>query len=232
VNRSFRWQAVLFCSALALVLSCRFANLGRRDSGSGTGGNNSNANSTSSGGGFESTGNASADLSRAMRNQLGVKSFRAKMESTYRDRTSTRTLEYVAPDRYRMISDLDETIIVGSETFRRVKGGSWQKFPFDIGSIVKSFRDPKMAEEISKNTTVKFLGPDTLDGHPMFVYQYTLTKALGMDINSTSKVWVAASDGLARKAESDGEFNGAKSHTLITYSDYNSAISIDVPPVK
>jgi hypothetical protein len=52
---------------------------------------------------------------------------------------------------------------------------------------------------------------------------------MGMKLKSTAKTWVAVADGLPRKTETDGEFNGKKTKTFVTMSDYNADIKIEAP---
>lgn len=173
--------------------------------------------------------NAADFMSKAIRAQLDAKSFRARMESDFGGQSSTRVVEFVAPDRFHMTSDIDEIIIVGPASYRRAKGGQWQKLPADMGSMINAFRDPKIIEELGKGAEVKFLGPDVLDGTPTLVYQYTLKNAFGTSITSTSKTWIGAADSLPRKSESEAEINKQKSKTVMTYYDYNASISIEPP---
>src|SRR5215216_3686117 len=78
-------------------------------------------------------------MTKAIRAQLDAKSYRARMESSFGGQNSTRVVEFVAPDRFHMTSDIDEIIIVGPSTYRRTKNGQWQKFPVDVGSMVSAF---------------------------------------------------------------------------------------------
>jgi hypothetical protein len=63
----------------------------------------------------------------------------------------------------------------------------------------------------------------------MLVYQYTQDNPMGMKVKSTAKTWLSVADGLPRKTESEGEFNGTKTKMLMTMSDYNADIKIDAP---
>ncbi|MCA1616069.1 MAG: hypothetical protein LC800_18600 [Acidobacteria bacterium] len=64
---------------------------------------------------------------------------------------------------------------------------------------------------------------------PTLVYQYTLDNADGLVGKSTTKTWIALSDGLPRKSESEGEFQGVKTKTVSVISDYNTDIKIELP---
>ena len=188
------------------------------------------ANSAGGGAAPAATNENAVDfMAKAMRAQFEAKSYRARMESSFAGQNTSRIVEFVAPDRFHMTGDMDEMIIVGSATYRRAKGGQWQKFPADVGSMVTAFRDPKMIDEMTKNAEVKFLGPEVLDGTPTLVYQYTMTNAFGTNITSTSKTWIGASDSLPRKTETEAEINKQKSKTIITYYDYNAGINIEPP---
>lgn len=177
-------------------------------------------------------------ITNAMRAQMAAKSYRARMNlSSSNGSASTMLVEYVSPDRYRVVRDAGaggadtklEYLIVGKETYTRQGDGPWTKFPADMGGMISSFNDPKAIDELSKSAEIKFVGPDTLDGMPMLVYQHTLDNVGGLVGKSVTKTWVAVADGLPRKSESDGEFQGIKTKTVSTVSDYNSDIKIELP---
>ena len=72
------------------------------------------------------------------------------------------------------------------------------------------------------------VGPDTLDGKPMMVYQYALTFKVndaGAESSSITKMWVG-DDRLPYKLESDGSTNitgkTTTSHLVKIYSGYNT----------
>lgn len=179
-------------------------------------------------------------MTRAMRAQLDAKSYRANMDSSTSNGTTSKLIvEYAAPDRYRLVTDTQsggksfgrEIIIIGKDTYMKASGGQWMKSPVDMGSMISSFRDPKVLDELTKGAEIKFVGPDMLDGKPMLVYTYTLNNPAGVNLKSVAKSWIAVSDGLPRKTETDGEFGGIKSKTIATMSDYNGDIKIE-PPIK
>ncbi|HJR07365.1 MAG TPA: hypothetical protein VJ842_08925 [Pyrinomonadaceae bacterium] len=212
--------------------------------GTSSGGGNVSPSGSGGSGAATTTPAISADdkpldvMTKAMRAQLDAKSYRAHVALTNSDGTNNAmVIEYVAPDRYRMTSDVQaggkgikqEFIIVGGATYLKAPNGSWIKSPIDASGIVKAFRDPKMLDELAKTADVKYVGADTLDGEPAFIYQYTQNNPMGMNIKSTSKTWLSVADGLPRKTESESEFKGQKTKTLVTISDYNSDIKIESP---
>jgi hypothetical protein len=212
-----------------------------------TGGSNAGTpSSPGAGGASTSVGVVSASdkpldvMTKATRLQLDAKSYRANIKNSSSNGSSnTLLVEYAAPDRYHMVTHSQaggrdttiEYVIVGKDTFMKMNNGAWTRFPVDMSKMIGSFRDPKFIEELAKTSDVKFVGADTLDGAPMLVYEYTMNNAMGMNIKSHAKTWVAVSDGLPRKSESESEFSGVKTTTEMTMSDYNSDIKIE-PPIK
>jgi outer membrane lipoprotein-sorting protein len=226
------------CALLCGITACKKD--GASSSGGGVvlpgGGNNSSGGNTAA---AISENDKPLDvMTRAMRAQLDAKSYRAHVTSSMSGGANNAMLiEYVAPDRYRMTNDAQdggkgykqEFVIIGSATYLKAPNNGWVKSPVDASGIVKAFRDPKMLDELAKTADVKFVGAETLDGAPMLVYQYTQNNPMGMNLKSTSKSWLSVADGLPRKTETEGEFQGKKTKTLITISDYNSDIKIESP---
>ena len=241
LNSKIKLFLFSLCSLLLVFAAAACAS--RPAGEGGTGGNAAPATPGGGGGGGRAAAISENDkpldvMTRAMRAQLDAKSYRAHVTSSLSDGSSTAmVIEYVAPDRYRMVNDAQsggknfkqEFIIVGGATYMKAPNGSWVKSPIDASGIVKAFRDPKMLDELAKTADVKFVGPDTLDGAPMLVYQYTQNNPMGMNLKSTSKTWLSVADGLPRKTESDGEYGGKKTKTLVTITDYNADIKIESP---
>ncbi|MGA9772527.1 MAG: hypothetical protein WBV94_26070 [Blastocatellia bacterium] len=168
-------------------------------------------------------------MTASIKAQFDAKSYRAHMQSNMDGKEFTTIIEYVAPDRFHMTAPMNETIIVGPNTYVKLPTGSWQKVPLNANQMISSFRDPKMIEELRNSTDVKFLGTDTIDGTPVKIYQYTVKNAFGTNMTSTSKAWISASDNLPRRMEVEADANGKPTKMLITYSDYNTDIKIEPP---
>jgi outer membrane lipoprotein-sorting protein len=189
--------------------------------------------STNSGGSGSATpaatdANPTDAMAASIKAQFDAKSYRIRIESLSENYTTTA--EYVAPDRFHMAAPMNETIIVGADTYVKPPTGRWQKLPINANQMISMFRDPKLVEELRNNTSVKFLGTDSLEGMPVKIYEYTVKNAFGTNMESTSKAWIAASDNLPRKMEIEANVNGKPSKMRITYYDYNADIKI-VPPM-
>lgn len=212
-------------------------------------GNENASNAPATGGGAAGGGGGAATaispdenpldvLTKAMRAQLDARSFRAHIDSNAGDGTSsTSVVEYVAPDRYRMVVEAKtggqtvklEYLVVGGATYIKGPDGRWVRTPVNAGALIRGFRDPKMLDELKKTADIKFVGRETLEGQPMLVYEYTQTNPLGTKMKATSKTWLSAADGLPRKTVTEGELDGKKTQTVVTISDYNTDIKIEAP---
>jgi outer membrane lipoprotein-sorting protein len=163
----------------------------------------------------------------AYRGLKNLKSYRIIATTTAKT-TSTTTLEYVAPDRYRMVTDRAETVVTRGATYIRYKNGRWAIAPVDVSELIARFHDPKEVQEIADpaaSRDFKSLGPEVFDGASTFVYQYT-TVVEGQ--KSVAKVWLLAESGLPRKKETDSEYGSEKVRSVQVF-EYDRDIMIDPP---
>ncbi len=171
---------------------------------------------------------------------LNVKAYRTRMTSTLASgRSSTTLIEFIQPDRVHMTlgSGVEYIAIKSQGTWQKVNG-VWSKSASDMGDTIFAFRDPKVIEELEKSIVVeqaKFIGPDLLDGKPMFVYQYgTALKgagAGGSDLTGTYKLWVGVTDSLPYKleGESDSVLTKGEKTKILTIYEYDPNIKIEKP---
>lgn len=221
--------ALLALLSLCAACSTRPGEGGGTNAGAGASGGTNTAGGGGGGGGAAISPNDNPQdvLTRSIQTHLDAKSLRARMTNTSSQGTYTATLEYASPDRYRIVSPQGEMIAVGADAYMKA-GGRWMKAPVNVGQIINQFRDPKAVEEMRRKTDIKYVGTETLDGQAMYVYEYALDGA-GTGARGRAKTWISPADMLPRKTEVDGEAGGIKSHTTITYSDYNSDIKIEPP---
>lgn len=187
--------------------------------------------------------NPREELAKAMGAHINTKSYRAKSSvSTSAGVTTKMELEFVAPDRFRVVMETNmsgrdggkrEMIILGKETYMKEPDGQWKKVATDLSAQISQFRDPKMIEMVTKDADVKFVGEEAHEGSPAHVYQHTFTKASQQGITGVTKTWVGVADGLPLKTETDGETNYQGQpmtvKTTTSYYDYNTGIKIDSP---
>jgi hypothetical protein len=166
---------------------------------------------------------------------LKVKSYRVHATTLLQGKTYTRTIEFVTPDRMHIIDERMEMIIVPEGTYQKLAGGKWEKSPVDMSTLFAKARTSEFANSVLKDTQVHLIGPDTLNGKPMMVYEVIYTSP---DLKSRSRVWINTSDHLPYKSETESETKevkmmdktlGGKSKTTNVYTDYNVPIKIVAP---
>lgn len=242
MNHQLKYPVASLCLLLLLLLTvaCNKSENGASGGGVSPPGSGTNAPAIAPATAAISENDKPLDvMTRAVRAQLDAKSYRAHVTSSPGDGAPTKmTIEYVAPDSYRMIRAGQngpagntgmEFIIVKGALYMKTPNGEWAKSPIDTSEMIKAFRNPKLIEELAKTADVKFVGPDTLDGAPMLVYQYTQSNPMGMNLKSVSKTWLSVADGMPRQTETEGVYDGKKTKTLVNISDYNADIKIESP---
>ena len=177
--------------------------------------------------GVAPSGDPNLDINRMADAFLAQKSFRAKMIGSGQTPMNME-LEFVAPDRFRMKNtNAPDMVIVGKNVYIENEGG-WQKIPGDLGSTVPDMRKAWDEEGRKWFTDVKYVGEDTANGKPAYVYTYHNKGAEGVGEND-SKIWIGKSNGLPLRIEANYKSGTLRSMT-IDY-DYDAEISIE-PPVK
>ena len=142
-------------------------------------------------------------------------------------------LEYQAPDRFHVFDlgnreqGTSEFIIIGREMYMKV-GDRWQKMPATTERSVPNLRNLFNEEGLKSLQDVKYNGPDTVDGMPMYVYSYrnSVTSA-NAPYPFTSKIWVGAADGLPHKIEVTYEQGQLRSMTVVY--DLETPVSVEAP---
>jgi hypothetical protein len=178
-------------------------------------------------------------LTGALRAMLAATSYRAHtVSSSSSGTTGTTALEFVAPDRFHITRETElpgrprvrqETIVIGDTTWMKQGDAPWQPFPLNVGELIRQFRNPQVIEELAKAAEVRLVGPDTIEGMPALVYEYTLSEPF----KTTARAWVDVARNLPRRTESEAELSmggkPVKTKTVVTYSDYGAAIRIEPP---
>lgn len=166
-----------------------------------------------------------AEVLNAFRKLTEQSTFRSTVITLYKTRPSTQSkFEYVAPDRFHVLFDSIEFIIIGRTMYVHYNG-NWVKSnpekPLNL-----CFVDPKLLESNYRTASnPRYVNDDTLDIGPMSMFEYHLGCS---ETNETIRVWIgtASLDGLPHRLESSGS-NGIS--TIVTYYDFNAAITITAP---
>lgn len=170
--------------------------------------------------------NASDSLSKLFKGWATIKSFRATSTTTgLPTGTQVTNIEVVMPDRFHLTTKDVEMYLIGKNFYMKV-ANKWQKLALPQGFDLSMADLSRYASTLVTTTNVKFVGADVVDGTPIFVYSYTSTYKGPPPLSMNQKVWVGVLDNLPRKMESSPK---AGQLTTTTYSDYNSAITINAP---
>src|SRR5262249_9037568 len=101
------------------------------------------------------------------------------------------TMDFSAPNRYRMQMAGSETIVIGSKTYMKM-GGQWMSMPMSaVTQTLANMRHPADLQGYLENAKISDLGPSTLDGMAMHRYHMQST-AGGNSIDST--IWIGPGD--------------------------------------
>lgn len=167
------------------------------------------------------------DVHKAYTRFLGMKTFRADVDTSTGKMKSKSSLEFQAPDRYRVTNDGQPANLIIGDTMHMNFNGSMMKIPMPgLKDMIAQYRNPKMLAELEAGTDVESLGNETLGTLPTRKYRYTTTKPQV----TSNLMWVSVATGDVLQIESSGNIGKKPFRTLIRYSDYNNpSIKISAP---
>lgn len=174
-----------------------------------------------------------------MRAAHARRSFRARMETEVSGETGGFELEFVAPDRYRMIGKGFEFIIIGQDGYVKMEN-IWQRAPrdeaddshtFNVGNA-PVFWGATAAAKLKPLTTVKNVSAVLGEGQTQKLFEYEMKDALGHQGRNFSRTWVSLPDGLPRKTEVFGDYEGIKSRAVLTWLEYDAPLKIEAPVIQ
>jgi len=138
-------------------------------------------------------------------------------------RTVEATMDFVAPDRYRLVTDDGPQLIIG-DTFFLQRAGEVRQVPVPPG-LLAQWRNPLPADLEPAQLTVRDLGEDRAGGQRAHKYEVRHATAAPDGL----LYWVNA-QGLPVQIERKGETNGQPFRITVTYSRFDDAsLRIDVP---
>lgn len=156
-----------------------------------------------------------------------LKSYREHVE-TFKAGESTGSMDFdiVNPDRMHGFihnEGMDSEVIMIGKDFYIKMGDSWMQIdmPMDLDQYGLTFEN---YEQELKD--FKVLGPETLDGRPTMVIQFSYQSD---EYDYTSKIWMGMLDGYPYQIETTFEKDGDEYLTAMTLSDFNADISIEAP---
>ena len=170
------------------------------------------------------------EVMAAARAQMTQKGYRGRILSESAGTTTEMSIEYVAPDRYHVISPATEMIIIADKTYMK-QGDTWMQIPMNMGAMLKQFQDPAFMMEETGFTmsNAGYKGVEDVDGVAADLYEYDSTISIsGTPDTSHTQLWVSTVTGLPLKSVSTSELAGVESVTTSLY-EYPTDLTIDAP---
>ena len=183
------------------------------------------------------TAEALDQLMTALQAAQETKSFRAQLNSQIDgEEADTLALEVVAPDRRRIKGHNLEIIVVGADGYLSF-GSKWQKAlrdPESKSSVFKVAHAPifwgKDENEAARSfITMKSATPTTYEEQAATLYEYEMKDAFGKTGLCALRTWVTQADGLPRKTEMQGAYEGRQAKAVLAWLEYNAALAIETP---
>lgn len=167
---------------------------------------------------------AKEDLHAAFTKFLAQTAFKGSVTSQMAGRTFHSTVEFQAPDRYRVASEgRPPGLIIGNSMYMDI-GGRYMKVP--ALATVAQYRDPGMLTQVERSLSAEDLGMDSIGGAPAHKYRYQVSGAHP----STVTIWVSVASGLPVQLQNSGKAMGKTLDSTISYSNYGDpTIRIDAP---
>jgi hypothetical protein len=163
------------------------------------------------------------EVKASMNRFLAARSFHARM-AVEGGRPMTSEMDYVAPDRYRILLPVGTQTVIGDTLYMQMQGRVTQ-VPLPKETLAP-WRDPLKLQQSQAGLSAERVGNDTVDGQA--ATQYRVRHALPEPI--VFDYWIGT-DGLPRQLRHTGTGDDGQPYTVLqTYSRYNDpTITIDVP---
>lgn len=148
---------------------------------------------------------------------------------------SDTTLAFIRPDRYQMISEGGEFIIIEDTTYLKGPDGKWLTMPgTDMTGTIEASLDAfagagVIEERLNKllEDDVKYEGKESINGVDTLVY--SIDEGLpGSVISSQTKMWIGEDDDLLYRQELVNKIGDTESRIIMDF-EYGEAVTIEPP---
>ncbi len=167
---------------------------------------------------------ARSELHAAFQKNLAAKTYRATMTDLATNQ-QVSTVEFQAPDRYRISAAGMKSVIANGNMYMTVDGKA-MKVPLQPGMLEK-FRSDAAWKQMEKETLISNAGAGAIDGDLVLKYHWITSGKHP----STGDVWVSKKSGYVVQVETSEAKGSKRGAVRVRYSDFNSA-AIKVTPPK
>jgi outer membrane lipoprotein-sorting protein len=154
-------------------------------------------------------------LMAAMLKSFDAGSFRVRMTDDSR-RAQLMTMEFQAPDRFRVVTDESEIIAVDGTAYM-VIGGTVMRIPMDVGKLIERFRADEEIRKAQDSITVTAAEDDVLNGKQVIRYDFVVDGEKG-----SNRAWVSKESGYLVRMEQTSGSGRRQSTTTMDYEDFGN----------
>jgi hypothetical protein len=176
-----------------------------------------------------------AAVEYALRAQPKAFPFKVTTTSTGGSSQMDTTIEVESPQRIMMVSATNTVKLVDGKCFEQNSDGTWQDCSNPQAGASATASASSLLDEsivnaaISMIKTVKLIGTETLNGIPARIYEYTMSgDQLGVQVDSTTRLWVSEVNGLPIKNETNSTAGGY-SASFTQVITYDKSIKVQAP---
>lgn len=233
---------ICFCSFLISMVACnKLTQSGQVNVSNGNGVSNTDKITVAND--APVSGDAHAEVLKAFQTLFTVPSYQLRTVGSDSDgRNYTVIMDYIAPDHYEIKREGDpamgtaskktDMISIGSDTWIKIEDQPWKKSPINL-SAMKNMQKEWLDKVSDKNSEVKSIGTETIDGATMNVYQLTYNvkdEDIEETYKGTGKIWIGATDHLAHKSEMESQSSDSpRASKMTTTYDYKTDVKIESP---
>lgn len=171
---------------------------------------------------YTSGANPRADLISATQKLQKLPFWSAKITSVTMPETNAE-MQFVAPDRYRIVKADSEVIVIGNESYSK-ENGKWTVLEDNIGEFIREQTRSGMEEGVRNLQNVEIVGKEKVGGKDATVYTHKFGDIL-------TKVWIGTESGLQLKNEVEANIGGTVQKQTTVY-DYEKTVTIEAPKIN
>lgn len=154
-------------------------------------------------------------------------SYRMRMSTESRGRTTTQDIDVQLPASFHMRSPESEMVMLPQGTWMRVNG-SWMQMPMNMSRMAEAYSADAIEQGKQSLQQVERVGEGEVEGCDAVTYRYTSSgKFMGIQSNSSTEMAVCKHSGLPRVLTSTS--GKRRADTVRIVYDFDAAIDIRPP---
>jgi outer membrane lipoprotein-sorting protein len=172
----------------------------------------------------QAAADARSELHAAFQKNLSAKTYRSTITDLATNQ-QVSTVEFQAPDRYRISANGMNSVIANGKMYMTVNGKA-MAMPLPPGTLEK-FRSDAAWKQMESETLISNAGAGAIGGELVLKYHWITSGKHP----STGDVWVSKKSGYVVQVETSEAKGSKRGAVRVRYSDFNSA-AIKISPPK